>query len=155
MKCTTCNQARFEQINDEQSVTLADRTFTGTVRAERCLSCGEKVFDGCELEAFEESAAYELAKEGPVRGDTLRYLRAAGLGMRATDLARLLDVEPETLSRWENGKTMTPRVSWAAVAAMVIERHEGQHATLDRLRALAEPRPLAKAVRIELRASVG
>jgi transcriptional regulator with XRE-family HTH domain len=70
------------------------------------------------------------------------------------ELARLLDVEPETLSRWENGKTAMPRVSWATVAAMVIEKRGGRHATLDRLRALAEPKPLAKApVRIAGRAN--
>jgi putative zinc finger/helix-turn-helix YgiT family protein len=154
-RCTTCGQDRLERVDQEQSVTVAGRTFAGTVRAERCQNCGATFFDAPEVEAFEEAAAYELAKDGPVSGETLRYLRTAGLGMRAGELARLLDVEPETLSRWENGKIAMPRVPWATVAAMVIERREGQSETLDRLRALAEPKTLAKAVRIERRASVG
>lgn len=152
-RCTTCEKGRLERVDQEQSLTVGGRTFAGTARGERCQECGATFVDGAEVEAFEEGAAYELAKDGPVSGETLRFLRTAGLGMRSGELARLLDVEPETLSRWENGKIAMPRVPWATVAAMVIERREGQHETLDRLRALAEPKPLAKAVRIERRVS--
>ena len=45
--------------------------------------------------------------------------------MRAGDLARWLDVQRETLSRWENGKITMPHVPWAIVAAMGIEWREG------------------------------
>ena len=47
--------------------------------------------------------------------------------MRAGDLARWLDVQRETLSRWKNGngKIAMPRVPWAIVAVMGIERREG------------------------------
>jgi len=81
-------------------------------------------FDALEVEGFEK-AAYELAKDDPVSGETLRSLRTAGLGMRAGDLARWLHIQRETLSRWENGKIAMPRVPWAIVAAMGIERREG------------------------------
>jgi putative zinc finger/helix-turn-helix YgiT family protein len=153
-RCTTCEQGRLERIDQEQNVSIGGRKFTGAVRAERCRHCGAEFFDAPELESFEEAVAYEIAQDGPLGGETLRYLRTAGLGMRAGELARLLDVEPETLSRWENGKLTVPRVPWATVAAMVIERREGKHATVDRLRALAEPKPLAKAVRIAARAAL-
>lgn len=151
--CTECGKGRLKDADIEQRVTVAGRTFVGSVRGARCSNCGAEFFDGPGLEAFEQAAAYELAKDGPVGGETLRFLRKAGLGMRAAELASLLDIEPETLSRWENDKIAMPRVPWAMVAAMVIERHEGHRETLDRLRALAEPKPLAKAVRIEPRAS--
>src|SRR5262249_34268170 len=35
-------------------------------------------------------------------GEEIRFLRKA-LGMKAVDLAKFLDVTPETFSRWENG----------------------------------------------------
>jgi putative zinc finger/helix-turn-helix YgiT family protein len=154
-RCTTCDKGSLERVVEEQSVTVGGRTFAGTARGERCQNCGATFMDGAELDAFEQGAAYEIAKDGPVSGETLRFLRTAGLGMRSGELARLLDVEPETLSRWENGKIAVPRLPWAMVAAMVIEQHQGQHETVDRLRALAEPKPIAKAVRIARRASAG
>ena len=36
-------------------------------------------------------------------GKEIRFLRKA-IGMKAAELARFLDVTPETISRWENGK---------------------------------------------------
>ena len=149
LRCPLCKQGHVEQVDVEKGVTVAGRTFTGTVRAERCVKCGEQLFAGSELEAFEESAAYELATDGPVTGETFRYLRAAGLGMRTSELAGLLDVAPETLARWESGKSPTPRTSWAIVAAMVIECRVGNPRTLARLQALAAERPPLVTVRIE------
>lgn len=154
-RCTTCENGKLERVRIDEAVKVGRRTFTGTVGGERCQSCGTEFLDGADLEAFEDALAASIAAEGPVSGETLRYMRKAGLGMRAADLAKLLDVEPETFSRWENEHAPVPRVEWATVAAMVLERHHGEHGTLDRLRALAEPKPLAKTVRIEHRASTG
>ena len=76
--------------------------------------------------------------------------------MRAADLAELLDVTPETVSRWETGKLDVARAAWSALAGIVVERAhgEGRSRMLDRLRALQAPKKLAKAVRIELPRSV-
>jgi DNA-binding transcriptional regulator YiaG len=38
-----------------------------------------------------------------LNGKELKFLRKA-IGLKAVDLAKFLDVAPETLSRWENGK---------------------------------------------------
>jgi transcriptional regulator with XRE-family HTH domain len=95
-----------------------------------------------------------LAEElqGPATGETFRFMRKS-LGMRAADLAELLDVTPETISRWETGKLDVARSAWATLADVVVEQAEGRSRMLDRLRTLREPKKLAKAVRLELRRS--
>jgi transcriptional regulator with XRE-family HTH domain len=70
--------------------------------------------------------------------------------MRAADLAELLDVTPETVSRWETGKLDVAHAAWATLADVVIERTEGRTRMLDRLRALREPKKLAKTVTLTL-----
>ena len=40
-------------------------------------------------------------------------------GLRAAELARLLDVTPETISHWETGKASPNRAAFVAVCAMI------------------------------------
>jgi transcriptional regulator with XRE-family HTH domain len=72
------------------------------------------------------------------------------IGMRAADLAELLDVTPETVSRWETGKLDVTRAAWSTLADVVVEHAERASRMLDRLRTLREPKKLAKALRLEL-----
>jgi transcriptional regulator with XRE-family HTH domain len=70
------------------------------------------------------------------------------LGLRAADLAELLDVAAETVSRWENAQRTVDRPAWVALSAMVLDRIEGGTRTLDRLRTLRSRTPLPKLVRL-------
>jgi hypothetical protein len=70
--------------------------------------------------------------------------------MRATDLAALLDVSAETISRWETEKRAVDRGALALVGNLVRDTLEGRTATLEQLRALREPRPLAKTIQLDL-----
>lgn len=155
MQCTECGaNGRFASVERDETVKVAGRTFVGAVRGVQCPHC-EKVFvHGADLEDFELGVAAELAKDGPTKGEALKYMRKAGLAMRATDLARLLDVAPETLSRWETDALSIPRLAWATVSALVLERYAGRRALLEQLEELTRPkaRPLAK-VRVQRRHS--
>jgi len=73
-------------------------------------------------------------------------------GIRAVELAELLDVAPETVSHWETGKHAPDRSTLATVAALALDALDGATTTRDRLRALRERPPLAK-VRLELPAA--
>jgi DNA-binding transcriptional regulator YiaG len=157
MVCTECGErVSFKPIDTEETVKVAGRTFVGAVRAERCPACKAELIDGADLEDFEAAVAAELAKDGPIAGEALKYMRKAGLGMKAADVARLLDVAPETFSRWETGERDIPRLSWATVAGLVLERYAGGRSLLERLETLAKPlpKPLAK-VRVHRRRGVG
>jgi DNA-binding transcriptional regulator YiaG len=128
-------------------VTVAGRTFSRQVPVLRCEKCGETYFQGNDLLEVEIEAAGVIAREGPSNGETFRFMRKA-LGLRAVDLAELLGVAPETLSRWENGQRPVDRAAWVALGAMAQERLEGRTTMLERLKALIKPSPLPKLVRL-------
>lgn len=61
------------------------------------------------------------------------------VGIRAADLAIWLDVSPETISHWENGKHTPDVVTRSTIASIVLDTLRGASATLDRLRAQGKP----------------
>jgi DNA-binding transcriptional regulator YiaG len=71
------------------------------------------------------------------------------LGLKATELADILNVSPETVSRWENGAAAVDRIAWILVAEVVRQPDATRAATLERLRAWpkrpTETRLVAKA----------
>jgi transcriptional regulator with XRE-family HTH domain len=87
---------------------------------------------------------------GPATGEAFRFMRKV-LGIPAIELAELLDVAPETVSRWENGKLPIERRALALLASMVLDRVEGVTTTLERLRSLRDPPAAPALVRLDLR----
>lgn len=104
-----------------------------------CSSCGERHYQAKDLMAAEDAVTQELVARGIRDGAVFRHLRKA-LGLKATELASLLGVTPETISRWENGRNEADRAVWATLDLLVDDRRAGRTATLDRLRALAQAR---------------
>lgn len=137
-RCPLCHGNDLERVLREDSLKLAGRTFSHEVPATHCRSCGETYFHGPDLGALDREVAATVAREGPCAGETFKYLRKA-LGMRAADLAGLLDLAPETLSRWETGQRAVDRACWLILSVLVLEHLEGRTTTLDRLEALAAP----------------
>ena len=142
-----CKNETIEETTVEETRHLAGRTFTASVSALRCSACGEVYFPGPALEDFDVAIAGELARHGVVSAEAFSFMRRA-IGLMARDLAELLDVAPETVSRWEHGKLPLERGPFALLAAIVLDRLEGQTTTLDRLKALLKPEPLPKLVRL-------
>jgi transcriptional regulator with XRE-family HTH domain len=65
-------------------------------------------------------------------GSTFKFIRKA-LGLRASELGDLLDVSPETISRWENSHRAAERSVWNTLADLVSDKLRGKRTTLDRL----------------------
>lgn len=78
-----------------------------------------------ELQRFERRAARVVLLDRPdAGGDVYKYARKA-LGLRQVDLARLLGVEPETVSRWENEHVTMPRAEQLAIVALLdVSEHD-------------------------------
>lgn len=146
-QCIQCGHKKLRPDQTEDAVIVADRTFSRIVPVLRCENCGETYFDGAELQAIELEAAGVIAREGPSNGATFKFMRKA-IGLRAIDLAELLDVASETLSRWENAQRPVDRASWITLSDMVLDRIEGRTITLDRLNALRKSPVLPKLVRL-------
>jgi len=132
-----------------ESITVGEYTFIAQLLARRCASCGAVRFGADSLTAFELRVAVELAKTGVSTCEALRFMRKA-LQLRAVDLAALLGVTPETVSRWETGKLSLEHRALALLGSLVVEKSEGRTSTLDRLRALLEPKPLNQTTEIRV-----
>jgi putative zinc finger/helix-turn-helix YgiT family protein len=129
---------------------VSGRTFTATLHARVCPVCGEKIVAYEDLHPVNLAVAKTLAKEGPIDGPSFRFMRKT-LCMKATDLARLLDVTPETISKWENDKTPVLRSAWMVLTEMVLDEAEKRSRTLmrDRLADLAKGKRTRKHVRLD------
>jgi DNA-binding XRE family transcriptional regulator len=101
-------------------------------RGTRCASCGETVFDSGEVDRQQREAIGLIAARGVRKGNELKLARKA-LDMRASELAELLDVRPETVSRWERDEVEIPRT----VAFAIYQLLEHPKATRQRLERIA------------------
>jgi len=72
-----------------------------------------------DLAGYERRAAVVVLSEAAdIGGAEIRFARKA-LGLTQASLAALLDVAPETISRWETGSEAMSRVSRLALLAVV------------------------------------
>lgn len=102
-----------------------------------CASCGERYYEAKDLVAAEDAVTLELVARGVRDAVVFKHLRKT-LGLKATELADLLGVAAETVSRWENGHNEPDRAVWATLELLVEDHYAGRTTTRDRLRALAE-----------------
>ena len=82
-----------------------------------------------------------VAMKAPISAEGLRLMRRA-IGMRGFELATLLDVRGETLSRWEH--------AWLLLGSLVLEQTGHSTQTHDRLVHLRKPANLPKTVRLDI-----
>ena len=150
LRCTDCDSAALlVDAPAESSREIAGHRFVAVLPAKRCAACEKLLFDGKAIRNFELRVAGLLADAGASTGPAFRFMRKA-IGMRATELAQLLDVSAETISRWETEKRAVDRGALALLGGLVRDAFVGRTSTLDQLRALCEPRPLDEIVRLDL-----
>ncbi len=102
------------------------------------------------LERHDLAIARWLQEHGARTGDGVRWLRKM-IGLEARELAEVLGVTAETVSRWENDRLEIDAVAWVVLGAIVRDRATGQTHTLDALRAARERPSLPDtAVRLEV-----
>jgi putative zinc finger/helix-turn-helix YgiT family protein len=139
-RCVQCGSEELRDTTHEEILTVGARRFAAELPARTCPRCGERYLPGPAVGAFEDAVTHALVAAGASDGAALRWLRRAA-GLRATELAVLLDVRAETVSRWETETSPTPRTAVYALGTLALARVYGQTAPLERLRALATPLP--------------
>ena len=107
----------------------------GSVRGSVCERCGEDYVAAEELGRFELLAAKTLLQEWP-KGEVFAFARRA-IGIRAAELAELLGVAAETVSRWERGHQEPPRTAFVALWMLVVDAHSGAAVTRNALGRMA------------------
>lgn len=142
-KCVKCGGTKFRESATPLKQVVDGREFTGSLRTRTCESCSEGYVDLSDGKRYEMDVARDLAVGAGIGPEGFRYMRKA-LGMKAEQLATLLDVARETLSRWETGDREIPRMAWALLAGIVLEGSTGSSPTLSRLVDFKEPPKLAK-----------
>ncbi len=145
MVCHKCRGADIESVPYKDVHKVAGRTFTVEINALSCTACGEIVIPGDSLKASDMVVAEDIAMNGPVCGETFRFLRKA-LNMTAAELAILLEVAPETISRWEKDARNIDHAAWINLGSLVLDTAAGNTATAARMQALVEGRKPRKHV---------
>lgn len=140
-QCAKC-EGTLATTEVPQEVTIAGATFSGKVAARQCGSCGEVYIAAEDAMRFDLRVARELGNRGAATGEAFRFMRKA-LGMRASDLADLLGVAAETISRWERGERPVDRTAFTVLGALVADRLEGRATTMKLLKAQQEPQAVA------------
>ena len=102
-----------------------------------CAACGERYYDAKDLIAAEEAVTRELVARGIRDSAIFKHLRKA-VGLKASELADLLGVTAETVSRWENGHNEADRAVWATLDQLVEDHYARRSTTLDRLKGFAK-----------------
>ncbi len=152
-RCASCRSDNLRETKEAVEVRVPSTPeplvvlVTG-VSAIKCGSCGESFLSGPDLGRAELLAGAEAMTRGLRDGGTFKFIRKA-LGLRAADLGNLLDVSPETISRWENSHRAAERSVWNTLADLVSDKLHGKKTTLDRLTA-PEPRIPKQPVRLKL-----
>jgi putative zinc finger/helix-turn-helix YgiT family protein len=101
-------------------------------RGDQCPACEGLLFDASELERVDRVAAAAVVRRGVQTSKEFRFVRKTA-GLRAVDVADLLGVRPETVSRWERGEVEIPR----AIAFVLGELFEHPKAAKEKLETLA------------------
>jgi hypothetical protein len=146
MSCPKCG-ATQEVSRERVTRVKLDALLIDVVQPQtRCAQCGEMLAEPLP-EDVDLACARLLADLGSATGGAFRYLRRS-LRFKATDVATLLRVRPETISRWENSNRQVDRAAWLALAAIVDDRIQDRRTTEDRIRATDHPTIPANPVRV-------
>jgi putative zinc finger/helix-turn-helix YgiT family protein len=149
--CVECGSDKLQEADVQIERSIAGALFLTTASATRCGACGEEYVAGEAVQKFELSIASYLALAGVHSGEVFRFMRKA-IGMRAADLADLLGVAPETVSRWENDEREPERGLFGVLGALIGDKIAGRTTVLDMLRAQRNPKPLGKQIKIPVAA---
>ncbi|MSP61685.1 MAG: helix-turn-helix domain-containing protein [Myxococcales bacterium] len=150
-RCPNCNSKNLATRPIATSRSVAGHLFTAAVPGQTCCDCGEKVYAAADLARFDLATALALADAGETSGEAVRSMRKAA-GVSAKKLAELLDVRPESVSRWENDRGKVDRATLAVLRQIIAERAGIPARNLVTfLRSLAKPKKLALRVALDMR----
>lgn len=134
MRCPTCkNEDTLRPWEGSETILGVEIQ----ARGQRCESCGEKLFTGLEVDRQFDEVARAVARRGIRTAEEFKFVRKA-TGYRAADVAELLDVRPETISRWERGEADIPRAALYVVTQLLLSPEPTRKA-LETLAAIAAP----------------
>jgi DNA-binding transcriptional regulator YiaG len=137
--CIMCgSKSRPQQGTFTHRICVGSICFDGELNSKVCSSCGEHIVDGAMVKKFELMVAQLLADNGQRTPEAFRFMRKV-LGLRAVDLAPLIGVGPETISRYETGAREIDPIRFGVLATLVADSLAGRQDALMRFKAAQQP----------------
>ena len=122
--------------------------FLRNVEIRRCPSCGEVYEVIPRIEQLHALLARAVAtKRAKLTAGEIRFLRK-WLGWDQAEFATRMDVQPETVSRWESGAQVVSGTTERLLRLMALTQQPKRNYTLDMLREVAKG--AAKTTRVEV-----
>jgi DNA-binding transcriptional regulator YiaG len=134
-RCAHCGNRTFRPASAPEVIRVGELEFRAEVPVVECRGCGARFADGDARERAAQRTALWLAEQGARTKEAFRFMRKA-IGMRAAELAELVGVGPETVSRWETGKRDISHCALALLGQLVIDRIRQRDSFVGRLRNL-------------------
>jgi hypothetical protein len=147
--CPKCSTPMREAVISKE-YPIAGVAFAVTMPGHVCPVDDSWIVSNEVSQEIDRKAVRAIATHGPATGRTLKYLHAF-LQLKGTELAALIGVQPETLSRWESEAQPLAQLAWVTVAAMVLDKLEGRATTTKQLRAAATGELAARPIVIDVR----
>lgn len=149
MRCDLCNGNMETKYNQEYHYKRCglDNIYLQNIKAEQCQSCGVVSPYISRMPELHKVIAFILVlKEAPLTGKEIRFLRKERR-LKAKDWATMLEVDAQTMSRWEN-QVMPPsgtidkfiRVLWIRI----FEEQEGKRFKKEVVKHFLMPKPAAQ-----------
>lgn len=132
-KCTGCGATELEKRVEVERLTLDGVVFEKRVKVTACSRCAETFVNIEALAGFYLHVARQLVKVGVSGPQGFRHLRKA-MELQSGELAELLGVTPETVSRWEKGKRSIETVYLKVLQMLARDFFKGTSTTRDVLR---------------------
>lgn len=152
-RCAQCGSEdlRIKNVEDKIELEVAPKQTAVFVRQDMpavvCEKCGESYFGSSDVGDFELQVAMEAGSRGFIHGPVLRFMRTA-IGLSAKELANMLDITAETVSRWENGRTTIPKTVFIVVTALVEDHAAKRTNTRERLEAVCRDQDVPTQIKI-------
>jgi len=151
-KCVKCDSESLREIRTTDRQTVAGVDFAVEVDVLECAKCGEVYVDDQALEKVELAIGAELGKLGRLTGEAFKFMRKS-IGLRGIDLAELLDVTGETVSRWERDVVPIDHAAFAVLGTLVSEKRQGRTQMRDLLEATRAAKVPSKPVKVVVSAA--
>lgn len=115
MKCTFCKKETMQPWK----VTFPFEMYDVEIEARgmRCGACGEVECTHADMEHNERATAMALVARGVRSGREFKFVRKMA-GFKATEVADMLGVRSETVSRWERNEVAVPRAAAFALGEL-------------------------------------
>jgi DNA-binding transcriptional regulator YiaG len=126
---------------------VGEQVFSGEIPARICEHCGAARHHIDDLVRFEHAVARRFLKEARPSGPGLAFARETAR-LQSQELARLLGVAPNSVSRWEHGRNPIDRATWATVLQLAREQLDGLSDTRESLEALGRKKATRKRIAV-------